>query len=135
MLRTTYYYASALLESDRAVTQTNERTLIKQLGTWLGLQTFAKNRPVLIVDMDLKVGAAWGTWGGGERGQAGRQAGGQEGVVCLGPSSSSSEAARSCSRQVLAATARPLWRPLLVACSASPLTPPGSPPSPTLPRP
>ena len=79
MLRTTYYYASALLESDRAVTQTNERTLIKQLGTWLGLQTFAKNRPVLIVDMDLKVGAAWGTWGGGGAGpgrQAGRRAGG-----------------------------------------------------------
>jgi CCR4-NOT transcription complex subunit 1 len=54
VLRTTYYYASALLESDRAITQTNERTLIKQLGTWLGLQTFAKNRPVLHVDMDLK---------------------------------------------------------------------------------
>jgi CCR4-NOT transcription complex subunit 1 len=54
VLRTSYYYASALLESDRAITQTNERTLIKQLGTWLGLQTFAKNRPVLHVDMDLK---------------------------------------------------------------------------------
>ena len=54
VLRTTYYYAAALLESDRAITQTNERTLIKQLGTWLGLQTFARNRPVLAVDMDLK---------------------------------------------------------------------------------
>lgn len=44
----------ALLESDRAITQTNERTLIKQLGTWLGLLTFARNKPVLAKDMDLK---------------------------------------------------------------------------------
>jgi hypothetical protein len=44
----------ALLESDRAITQTNERTLIKQLGSWLGLLTFAKNKPVLAKDMDLK---------------------------------------------------------------------------------
>jgi CCR4-NOT transcription complex subunit 1 len=42
------------LESDRAITQTNERTLIKQLGSWLGLLTFAKNKPVLAKDMDLK---------------------------------------------------------------------------------
>ncbi len=34
--------------------QTNERTLIKQLGTWLGLLTFSKNRPVLARDMDFK---------------------------------------------------------------------------------
>lgn len=45
----------ALLESDRAITQTNERTLIKQLGMWLGLLTFAKNKPVLAKDMDLKL--------------------------------------------------------------------------------
>lgn len=44
----------ALLESDRAITQTNERTLIKQLGMWLGLLTFSKNKPVLAKDMDLK---------------------------------------------------------------------------------
>lgn len=50
-LRTPY---RALLESDRAITQTNERTLIKQLGMWLGLLTFAKNKPVLAKDMDLK---------------------------------------------------------------------------------
>jgi hypothetical protein len=34
--------------------QTNERTLIKQLGSWLGLLTFSKNKPVLAKDMDLK---------------------------------------------------------------------------------
>jgi CCR4-NOT transcription complex subunit 1 len=38
----------------RAITQTNERTLIKQLGTWLGLLTFAKNKPILSKDMDFK---------------------------------------------------------------------------------
>ncbi|KAF6255467.1 hypothetical protein COO60DRAFT_1641476 [Scenedesmus sp. NREL 46B-D3] len=54
VLSTTYYYCRALLESDRAITQTNERTLIKQLGSWLGLLTFAKNKPVLAKDMDLK---------------------------------------------------------------------------------
>jgi CCR4-NOT transcription complex subunit 1 len=54
VLATTYYYSKALLSSDRAITQTNERTLIKQLGQWLGLQTFARNKPVLAKDMDLK---------------------------------------------------------------------------------
>ena len=54
VLAATYYYCRALLESDRAITQTNERTLIKQLGSWLGLLTFAKNKPVLAKDMDLK---------------------------------------------------------------------------------
>jgi hypothetical protein len=48
------FVCRALLESDRAITQTNERTLIKQLGMWLGLLTFAKNKPVLAKDMDLK---------------------------------------------------------------------------------
>lgn len=28
--------------------------MIKQLGTWLGLLTFARNKPVLARDMDLK---------------------------------------------------------------------------------
>lgn len=50
----TFTTRRALLESDRAITQTNERTLIKQLGMWLGLLTFAKNKPVLAKDMDLK---------------------------------------------------------------------------------
>lgn len=50
----THHTLRALLESDRAITQTNERTLIKQLGMWLGLLTFAKNKPVLAKDMDLK---------------------------------------------------------------------------------
>ncbi len=54
MIHTVHYYAKALLESDRAITQTNERTLIKQLGTWLGLLTFAKNKPILAKHMDLK---------------------------------------------------------------------------------
>jgi CCR4-NOT transcription complex subunit 1 len=54
VLRTTYYYSKALLDSERAITQTNERTLIKQLGAWLGLQTFAQNKPVLAKDMDFK---------------------------------------------------------------------------------
>lgn len=47
VLDRTYYYCRELLESDRAITQTNERTLIKQLGAWLGLLTFARNKPVL----------------------------------------------------------------------------------------
>ena len=54
VLRMTFYYSKALLDSERAITNSNERTLIKQLGGWLGLQTFAQNKPVLAKEMDFK---------------------------------------------------------------------------------
>jgi len=43
-----------MLDSDRIVSSANERSLLKNLGTWLGLLTFAKNRPLLQRQLDVK---------------------------------------------------------------------------------
>lgn len=43
-----------LLSSDRIRTDTNERSLLKNLGSWLGCVTLAKNIPVLSRDLDFK---------------------------------------------------------------------------------
>ena len=50
----TYTYLRALLASDRCVTQASERSLLKNLGSWLGRLTIARNKPVLARDLDLK---------------------------------------------------------------------------------
>ena len=34
--------------------ESNERALLKNLGVWLGLLTFAKNKPVLSKELELK---------------------------------------------------------------------------------
>ena len=50
----TVTYTRALLVSDRAVTQSSERSLLKNLGSWLGRLTLARNKPLLARDLDLK---------------------------------------------------------------------------------
>ncbi|KAG1667787.1 hypothetical protein FOA52_010824 [Chlamydomonas sp. UWO 241] len=54
LVRTTLYYVKILLYSERTVKESNDRALLKNLGVWLGLLTFAKNRPVLSRDLELK---------------------------------------------------------------------------------
>lgn len=54
LVKTTHYYVKVLLDSDRIIKDSNERALLKNLGTWLGLLTFAKNKPVLAKELDLK---------------------------------------------------------------------------------
>lgn len=43
-----------LLRADKGVEKFNDRTILKNLGHWLGLMTIAKNKPVLQVDIDIK---------------------------------------------------------------------------------
>ena len=50
----TVTYTRALLASERAVTQSSERSLLKNLGSWLGRLTLARNKPLLARDLDLK---------------------------------------------------------------------------------
>ncbi|KAG2489762.1 hypothetical protein HYH03_011713 [Edaphochlamys debaryana] len=54
MVKTTMYYVKVLLYSERILKESNDRALLKNLGTWLGLLTFARNKPVLSRDLELK---------------------------------------------------------------------------------
>lgn len=54
MTRETYKNIKHLLRLDKKADNINERTVLKNLGQWLGLLTLARNRPILHVDLDLK---------------------------------------------------------------------------------
>ncbi|TMW44803.1 hypothetical protein DOY81_010121 [Sarcophaga bullata] len=43
-----------LLRSDKGVVNFSDRSLLKNLGHWLGIMTLARNRPILQIDLDLK---------------------------------------------------------------------------------
>jgi hypothetical protein len=43
-----------LLRSDKGIANFSDRSLLKNLGHWLGMLTLAKSRPILQVDIDLK---------------------------------------------------------------------------------
>ena len=43
-----------LMRADKGVEKFNDRTILKNLGHWLGLVTIAKNRPILQTDLDMK---------------------------------------------------------------------------------
>ena len=46
MLEVTYYNIQVLLRNDKIVSSSSERSLLKNLGSWLGLLTIAKNKPI-----------------------------------------------------------------------------------------
>ncbi|KAL6766839.1 NOT1 [Auxenochlorella protothecoides x Auxenochlorella symbiontica] len=52
-VRSSIKYVRVILDS-RAVIRTSERTLLRNLASFLGKQTLAKNKPVLQRDLDLK---------------------------------------------------------------------------------
>lgn len=54
MTRETYKNIKHLLRLDKKADNINERTVLKNLGQWLGLLTLARNKPILHVDLDLK---------------------------------------------------------------------------------
>lgn len=54
MTRETYKNIKHLLRVDKKADNINERTVLKNLGQWLGLLTLARNKPILYVDLDLK---------------------------------------------------------------------------------
>ena len=50
----TYDNIKVLLQSDKVLSSSSERSLLKNLGSWLGLLTIAKNRPIRSKHLDLK---------------------------------------------------------------------------------
>jgi len=54
MIRTTIQYVKILIKSERIKTQSSDRSLLKNLGSWLGQSTIAKEKPILHKELDLK---------------------------------------------------------------------------------
>jgi len=54
ILSSVYYNVGICLRSDKITTSTTERSLLKNLGSWLGQTTLARNRPVLQIMLDCK---------------------------------------------------------------------------------
>jgi len=54
VIKETFRNIKVLLRSDKGVANFSDRTLLKNLGHWLGMLTLAKNKPILYVDIDLK---------------------------------------------------------------------------------
>ena len=50
----TYQYIKILLENNKIKVEISNRSLLKNLGSWLGQLTLAKNKPVRQKDLDLK---------------------------------------------------------------------------------
>lgn len=50
----TYRNIKVLLRSDKGIANFSDRSLLKNLGHWLGMLTLARNQPILHVDIDLK---------------------------------------------------------------------------------
>ncbi len=42
------------MTNDKSIANFSDRSLLKNLGHWLGLITLARNMPILLVDLDLK---------------------------------------------------------------------------------
>uniref|UniRef100_A0A8C5TEA6 CCR4-NOT transcription complex subunit 1 n=1 Tax=Malurus cyaneus samueli TaxID=2593467 RepID=A0A8C5TEA6_9PASS len=54
VLNETYRNIKVLLTSDKAAANFSDRSLLKNLGHWLGMITMAKNKPILHTDLDVK---------------------------------------------------------------------------------
>mmetsp|Transcript_10959 Transcript_10959/g.21740 ORF Transcript_10959/g.21740 Transcript_10959/m.21740 type:complete len:2215 (+) Transcript_10959:404-7048(+) len=54
ILSSVYVNVGKLLRSQKITTSTSERSLLKNLGSWLGQITLARNRPILQVMLDCK---------------------------------------------------------------------------------
>ncbi|KAL1130932.1 hypothetical protein AAG570_012173 [Ranatra chinensis] len=54
VLRETFRNIRVLLRSDKGIANFSDRSLLKNLGHWLGMLTLGRNKPILQVDLDLK---------------------------------------------------------------------------------
>ncbi|XP_064641680.1 CCR4-NOT transcription complex subunit 1-like isoform X3 [Lineus longissimus] len=54
VIKETFRNIKVLLRSDKGVANFSDRSLLKNLGHWLGLLTLGKNKPILHIDIDLK---------------------------------------------------------------------------------
>lgn len=50
----TFRNIKVLLRSDKGIANFSDRSLLKNLGHWLGMLTLARNKPILQIDIDLK---------------------------------------------------------------------------------
>lgn len=50
----TYRNIKVLLRSDKGIANFSDRSLLKNLGHWLGMLTLSRNQPILHIDIDLK---------------------------------------------------------------------------------
>ncbi|KAL7457410.1 hypothetical protein ACHAWC_009841 [Mediolabrus comicus] len=54
IIASVYHNVGKLLRSSKITTSTSERSLLKNLGSWLGQITLARNRPILQIMLDCK---------------------------------------------------------------------------------
>lgn len=54
VLKETFANIRILLSSDKSIANFSDRSLLKNLGHWLGLITLARNQPILRIDLDFK---------------------------------------------------------------------------------
>ncbi|XP_046333509.2 CCR4-NOT transcription complex subunit 1-like isoform X5 [Haliotis rufescens] len=54
VIKETFRNIKVLLRSDKGVANFSDRTLLKNLGHWLGMLTLGKNKPILQIDIDVK---------------------------------------------------------------------------------
>ena len=54
VLKETFGNIKILLGSDKSIANFSDRSLLKNLGHWLGLMTLARNVPILMLDLDMK---------------------------------------------------------------------------------
>lgn len=54
ILNETYHNIKLLLCTNKETDNFNDRTLLKNLGQWLGLITLAQNKPILTINLDLR---------------------------------------------------------------------------------
>ncbi|XP_055387570.1 CCR4-NOT transcription complex subunit 1 [Condylostylus longicornis] len=52
--RETFRNIRVLLRSDKGIANFSDRSLLKNLGHWLGMLTLGRSRPILMLDLDLK---------------------------------------------------------------------------------
>ena len=50
----TFHFLRILLNLDKTTENFNYRSLLKNQGHWLGLMLLARNKPILMVDLDMK---------------------------------------------------------------------------------
>uniref|UniRef100_A0A1Y9H2G9 Uncharacterized protein n=1 Tax=Anopheles dirus TaxID=7168 RepID=A0A1Y9H2G9_9DIPT len=50
----TFRNIRVLLRSDKGIANFSDRSLLKNLGHWLGMMTLGRNKPILLLDIDVK---------------------------------------------------------------------------------
>lgn len=48
------FLLQVLLRADKSAANFSDKSLLKNLGHWLGMLTLAKNKPILYSDIDMK---------------------------------------------------------------------------------